>query len=125
MSSEDATRRIKSAASLLLKGGTLTSEECLKCGGVQVRFADKITCINCGNETITSPPPTGEKTGAEKKSPESPVVLTSTVSSIIKEKIESLALEIKSENDLAIQKQKAELLESYLRILEKAKSLMG
>ena len=47
------------------------------------------------------------------------------MASIIEEKIAALAAEIKSETDVAAQKQKADLLESYLRILEKAKSLMG
>ncbi len=122
MSSQDNTSRIKSAASLLVKGGTLTSEACPKCGGVQVRFANNTTCINCGNETKTNGATT-EQAGPENKPVQSPSALTSSVSSIIKEKIDSLAVEIKSENDLAIQKQKAELLEIYLRILEKAKSL--
>ena len=115
MSSEDSTGRIRSAASLLVKGGTLTSEACKKCGGVQVRFADKTTCINCGNE---------EKTEPAKSTAPVPAELGS-VASIIEEKIAALAAEIKSETDVAAQKQKADLLESYLRILEKAKSLMG
>ena len=50
-SSEDSVvSRIKTGASLLASGGTLTSEPCHKCSGVQVRLGDKITCINCGNE---------------------------------------------------------------------------
>jgi len=121
MSSEDKAGRIRSAASLLVKGGTLTSEACPKCGGVQVRFADKTTCINCGNE---------EKAGAQQKAePEKAPVQApaglASVASIVEEKIAVIAAEIKSESDFLAQKQKAELLESYLRILEKAKSLMG
>lgn len=119
MSSEDNAGRIKSAASLLVKGGTLTSEACPKCGGVQVRFADKTTCINCGNETQTG---SMENAEPEKAQAQTSVGLNS-VSSIVEEKIVALAAEIKSESDLAIQKQKAELLESYLRILEKTKNL--
>jgi uncharacterized Zn finger protein (UPF0148 family) len=121
MSSEDSMGRIKSAASLLVKGGTLTSEACPKCGGVQVRFADKTTCINCGHETKMD---ATEKAETKKAPPQTPAGLGS-VYSIVEEKIAVLATEIRSENDLAIQKQKAELLESYLRILEKAKSLVG
>lgn len=124
MSSQDSAGRIKSAASLLVKGGTLTSEACPKCGGVQVRFANNTTCINCGNETKASVAPT-EQAEPEKAQSQTATALTSSVSSIMKEKIESLAVEIKTENDLAILKQKAELLESYLRILEKANNLMG
>jgi hypothetical protein len=44
---------------------------------------------------------------------------------LIEEKIGLLAAEIKSESDISAQKQKADLLESYLRILEKTKSLIG
>ncbi|MGZ5550694.1 MAG: Sjogren's syndrome/scleroderma autoantigen 1 family protein, partial [Nitrososphaeraceae archaeon] len=32
---------IKSAADLLLKGGTLLSSSCAKCGGVQVRYKEE------------------------------------------------------------------------------------
>jgi uncharacterized Zn finger protein (UPF0148 family) len=122
MSSEERAGRIKSAASLLVKGGTLTSEACPKCGGVQVRFADKTTCINCGYEA---------KAGAQQKaqSEKAAAVQASTglasAASLIEEKIALLAAEIKSESDISAQKQKADLLESYLRILEKTKSLIG
>ncbi len=119
MSSEDSAGRIRSAASLLVKGGTLTSEACKKCGGVQVRFADKTTCINCGNE---------ERAGAQQKMEKAPAQGSAglaSMASIIEEKIALIAAEIKSESDVLAQKQKADLLESYLRILEKAKSLMG
>jgi uncharacterized Zn finger protein (UPF0148 family) len=41
---------IKSAADLLLKGGTLLSNSCENCGGVQVRFKENIICANCGRK---------------------------------------------------------------------------
>jgi uncharacterized Zn finger protein (UPF0148 family) len=41
---------LKEAASLLTKGGTLINDPCGLCSGVQVRFHNKIICINCGNE---------------------------------------------------------------------------
>ena len=53
MSADDKDRdsaKLKEAASLLTKGGTLTDEPCDLCKGVQVRFRNKVTCINCGNE---------------------------------------------------------------------------
>jgi UPF0148 protein len=130
--SEDSAARIRSAASLLVKGGTLTSEPCPKCGGVQVRLADKTTCINCGNEVkagaataaaaaIAQPPKAEEKAAPAPQAPSSPNL--SSAASLIEEKIALLAAEIRSESDISLQKQKAELLESYLRILEKTKSL--
>lgn len=122
MSSDDNAGKIKSAASLLLKGGTLTSEACPSCGGVQVRFAEKATCINCGNEVKTGGQ---QKPKPEKAAPARGSAGLATAASIIEEKIALLATEIKFESDIVAQKQKAELLENYLRILEKTKSLIG
>jgi uncharacterized Zn finger protein (UPF0148 family) len=53
MSGEKGERdsgRLKEAASLLTKGGTLINEPCDLCSSVQVMFRDKIICVNCGNE---------------------------------------------------------------------------
>ena len=41
---------IKSAAELLTRGASVINEACPKCRGVQVKFKEVITCINCGNE---------------------------------------------------------------------------
>ena len=119
MSSDTAD--LKNAASLLIKGGTLTGEPCEKCGGVMIRFGEKSTCINCGAEKI--------KTGAQHATSESPKQAAAASSDlgacveIIEQKIVGLALDIAAENDIAIQRQKADLMESYLRILEKLKGM--
>jgi uncharacterized Zn finger protein (UPF0148 family) len=126
-SSEDnIVSRIKTGASLLANGGTLTSEPCNICSGVQVRLGDKITCINCGNEVST-----GGGGGIQAKAERDKAVqarrsavLTST-KSIIEEKIALLVSQIRIENDISMQRQKAELLERYLAILEKTKNLIG
>ena len=129
-SSEDnVVSRIKTGASLLASGGTLTSEPCHKCSGVQVRLGDKITCINCGNEVNMGGGGGGTQTKVELDKavpvpPRSSAVLTSAAS-LIEEKIALLASEIRAENDISMQKQKAELLERYLGILEKTKNLIG
>ncbi|OLC82823.1 MAG: hypothetical protein AUJ08_06115 [Thaumarchaeota archaeon 13_1_40CM_3_50_5] len=122
MSSEENIGRIRSAASLLVKGGTLTSEPCTMCGGVQVRFADKTTCINCGNESEAR---AKQKTESQKAVPAQSSASLASAALLIEEKIGLLAAEIKSENDISVQRQKADLLESYLKILEKTKSLLG
>jgi len=122
MSSEENIGRIRSAASLLVKGGTLTSEPCTICGGVQVRFADKTTCINCGNESEAG---AKQKTESQKAVPAQSSASLASAALLIEEKIGLLAAEIKSENDISVQRQKADLLESYLKILEKTKSLLG
>jgi UPF0148 protein len=130
MSAEENRARIRSAASLLLKGGTLMKEPCPRCGGVQVQFADKTTCINCDNEEKMSMEkkandtvPDGKKTVAHSPAVEGANL--ALAASIIEEKIAILAKEIRSENDSSAQKQKLELLENYLRTLEKIKSLVG
>ena len=51
--------------------------------------------------------------------------LLASVVTLIEEKVALIASEIRAENDISLQRQKAELLERYLGILEKAKSLIG
>ena len=125
-SSEDNNvgSRIKTGASLLAKGGTLTSEPCHKCSGVQVRLGDKITCINCGNEANTGGG-TQPKAEQDKAVPARRSTVLTSAASLIEEKIALLASEIRVENDISMQRQKAELLERYLGILEKTKNLIG
>lgn len=125
-SSEDNVSRIKTGASLLASGGTLTSVPCPKCSGVQVRLGEKITCINCGNE-INTAAAGGNQPNAErdKAAPARASSVLTSAASLIEEKIALIASEIRAENDISMQRQKAELLEKYLTILEKTKSLIG
>jgi uncharacterized Zn finger protein (UPF0148 family) len=125
-SSEDnvsSSSRIKTGASLLANGGTLTSEACHKCGGVQVRLGEKLTCINCGNEVNTSR--TQQKAELDRAMPTKSSTPLASAASLIEEKVALIASEISVENDTSLQRQKAELLEKYLGILEKTKSLMA
>ena len=53
MSTEGRERdsaKLKEAASLLTKGGTLINDPCDLCSSVQVMYRDKVICVNCGNE---------------------------------------------------------------------------
>jgi UPF0148 protein len=38
---------IKQGAYYLLRGGTLLSEPCKKCGNLQIKFKDDVICMNC------------------------------------------------------------------------------
>jgi hypothetical protein len=89
-----------------------------------VRLGEKITCINCGNEINTA---AGSQPNAErdKAAPARASSVLTSAASLIEEKIALIASEIRAENDISIQRQKAELLEKYLTILEKTKSLIG
>jgi UPF0148 protein len=40
---------IKQGAYYLLRGGTLLSEPCKKCGNLQIRYKGEILCMNCQN----------------------------------------------------------------------------
>jgi hypothetical protein len=66
-----------------------------------------------------------QKTESQKAVPAESSVGLASAALLIEEKIGLLAAEIRSETDISAQKQKADLLESYLRILEKTKSLLG
>ena len=87
-----------------------------------MRLGEKITCINCGNETNTVR--TQPKAEQDKVAPVGRSALLTSVVSLIEEKVALIASEIRVENDISMQRQKAELLERYLGILEKTKSLM-
>ena len=125
-SSDENVSRIKTGASLLASGGTLTSEPCPRCKGVQVRLRDKFTCINCGNEVNTDGArlQTNPEQEQERATPARISTGLTSAASMIEEKIALLASEIRVEDDVSMQKQKAELLERYLGILEKTRSLI-
>jgi UPF0148 protein len=124
-SSDENVSRIKKGASLLASGGTLTSEPCPRCKGVQVRLRGKITCINCGNEVNTDVARLQTEREQEKATPARTSAGLTSAASMIEEKIALLASEIRVEDDVSMQRQKAELLERYLGILEKTRSLIG
>ncbi len=119
---------IKKGAALVIKGGSIISEPCSKCGGVQVRFKDKIICVNCGNEqkehTVFSSPSNSEPIIFDK-SESTQIDRLEAAEYVIQDKILILIREIIDEKDIAIQKQKIDLIEMYLRILEKTRRLMG
>jgi uncharacterized Zn finger protein (UPF0148 family) len=102
-----------------MKGGTLTSEACEKCGGVMVRFGEQTTCVSCGFSKLQSVQATEVQPTKTDVTPASD--LQSTIE-IIKKKIIQLASVMEQENDIAVQRQKAELMETYLRILERLKT---
>ena len=86
-----------------------------------MRLGEKITCINCGNEVNTSR--TQPKAELDKAAPARRWTLLTSAASSIEEKVALIASEVRIENDISMQGQKAELLEKYLGILEKIKNL--
>ena len=112
--------KLKDAASLLLRGATLLNDPCPSCTGVQVRFQNKNICINCCKDDVTQAPQ------RESNATNEEVIMNTDrgiAKSIIQEKIMLLVQQLRDENDISSQKIKAELIELYLRILEKAGAL--
>ena len=119
----DKSADIKNAAALLLKGGSLIREPCGKCGGVQVRFKENIICVNCRNKQSISRYSESNRIQKERhptvSNSERVQIELGPVRFIIQDKILALASEIRDEADLAIQKQKADMMYTYLEILSK------
>jgi UPF0148 protein len=122
---------IKDAGALLLKGGSLISEQCNKCKGVQIKFRENIICINCGNEqNITQEEVSSEVSDNKNENASVDMAEYSqkgleTSLYIFEKKVLILSDEIRHEQDIATQKLKAELIETYLRIIEKIKGLIA
>ncbi|HET7149637.1 MAG TPA: Sjogren's syndrome/scleroderma autoantigen 1 family protein [Candidatus Nitrosopolaris sp.] len=111
--------KLRDAASLLLKGGTLINDPCPWCTGIQVRFQNENICVNgCDPQdkaTLTESTDNKANLDGDKN--------TSLAKSIIQEKIMLLIQQLRDENDISAQKSKADLIETYLRILDKTAAL--
>ncbi len=146
-SSEDDN--IKSAADLLLKGGTLLSNSCENCGGVQVRFKENIVCVSCGrkvkeinvsqieeekkkkgtsinNNNNSSISSSKEMEGQANSAAENDIdgssnIKLKTYRRIIYKKISLLITSIADDNDIFIQNTKLDLISKYLDIFNKLK----
>ena len=130
---------IKSAADLLLKGGTLLSSSCAKCGGVQVRYKEETVCVSCGRkikEMSNETQPVEEEeqqhhqqhsiqdSNLSKESKVQPVFYSGITKTpyntkIIIEKITFLITTLENDDDILIQDTKLNLISKYLQVLEK------
>ena len=140
-SAEDGN--IKSAADLLLKGGTLLSNSCENCGGVQVRFKENIVCVSCGRKVkeisvsqfeeeqkTKSPSNNNNDSGLSKEmevqtkfegSRSSGDVRLRTCEKVITKKITLLITGLENDSDIIIQNTKLDLVSKYLELLDKLK----
>jgi uncharacterized Zn finger protein (UPF0148 family) len=116
--SDDKYREnMKTAAEFLLKGGTLLSEPCEKCSGIQVKTNDVIKCIICGN-TISF---------ADNNTKEIEKNVEFDYKNKMVEKIgirlQDLITGIGSDKNLAEEEQRLRVINTYIIILEKIKLL--
>ena len=140
-----STSNIKSAADLLIKGGTLLSDSCTKCNGVQVRYKDETICVSCGrkikdttkNDVMQQQQQIGNEQQeqqhsitstdlSKKKEFKGPTVFDSSITNIIytkiiNDKINFLITTLEKENDILIQNTKLDLISKYLEVLDKLK----
>lgn len=116
--SDDKYREnMKNAAEFLLKGGTLLSEPCEKCSGIQVKKNDEIKCIICGN-TIS---PADNKTKETEKIVE--FDYRNKMVEKIGKRLQELLTGIGSDKNFAEEEQRLRVIDTYIIILEKIKLL--
>jgi uncharacterized Zn finger protein (UPF0148 family) len=115
---------IKNAAELLTRGASLINEGCPKCRGVQVKFKEIITCINCGNQQKVFNNVSSIYSKQHSIVEDSKGLPLELIENRITYKIIKLINIIDDDNeDISDQKKKADLLELYLRIIEKTRQL--
>ncbi len=130
---------IKSAADLLLKGGTLLSSSCAKCGGVQVRYKEETVCVSCGRKIKEMSDETQQVQEEQQQqqqhsiqdsnlSKESKVptifdahITNISYTKIIIDKINFLISTLENDNDILIQNTTLDLISKYLEVLDKLK----
>ena len=131
---------IKSAADLLLKGGTLLSSSCAKCGGVQVRYKEETVCVSCGRKIKEMSNETQQIEEEQQKQQQQHSIQDSNLSKeskvptifdahitnisytkIIIDKINFLISTLENENDILIQNTTLDLISKYLEVLDKLK----
>ncbi|HYJ03072.1 MAG TPA: Sjogren's syndrome/scleroderma autoantigen 1 family protein [Nitrososphaeraceae archaeon] len=137
---EKARNNIKGAADLLLKGGTLLSTSCAKCGGVQVRYKEETVCVSCGRKIKEANNGTQQIEVEELQHQNQHPIQDSNLSNVSKiptiddfsiskttntkiiiEKINFLISTLVNENDILIQNTKLDLISKYLEVIDKLK----
>lgn len=111
---------LKQAADFLLKGGTLLSEPCEKCNGIQIKKNNQVTCIICGNTTSLKEAKSTEdidKTSDRRTLPDF------SISEKIGERLVELLMNIGSDKNLDEEEQRLRVIDIYIKILEKIKAL--
>jgi uncharacterized Zn finger protein (UPF0148 family) len=120
LSGDKYKENLKQAAEFLLKGGTLLSEPCEKCNGIQVKKNNEVTCIICGNTTTLKEPKSTEDID---KTVDKRILSDVSTSEKIGERLVELIMSIGSDKNLDEEEQRLRVIEIYIKILEKIKVL--
>lgn len=106
---------LKDAAESLLKGGTLLSEPCEKCSGIQVKKNNETKCIICGNKTST------ETQELEKNLSRSDQLnYKDSINVKIGNRLAELIGKIGTDTNLIEEEQILRVIDYYIKILEKS-----
>ena len=120
ISGDKYKENLKQAAESLLKGGTLLSEPCEKCNGIQVKKNNEVTCIICGNTTRQKEPKSTEDID---KTVDKTILPDFSISEKIRERLVELIISIGSDKNLDEEEQRLRVIDIYINILEKIKVL--
>ena len=109
---------LKDAAEFLLKGGTLLSEPCEKCSGIQVRKNNETRCIICGNRsTAETKEPDTDLNSSDKKNH------NDSIEAKIGIRLAELIGKIGTDVNLPEEEQRLRVIYYYVKLLEKANIL--
>ena len=103
-------KNLVTASDILRRGATLLADPCPKCQGVQIKYRDKVTCINCGDLMSMST--------TDSIKPES---VRQNLRELAQEKMIGLSDLLRKESSLENQKSLLELIMLYLELYEKTK----
>jgi UPF0148 protein len=120
ISGDKYKENLKQAAESLLKGGTLLSEPCEKCNGIQVKKNNEVTCIICGNTTTQKEPKSSEDID---KTIDKRILPDFSISEKIRERLVELMMSIGSDKNLDEEEKRLRVIDIYIKILEKIKVL--
>ena len=120
ISGDKYKENLKQAAESLLKGGTLLSEPCEKCNGIQVKKNNEVTCIICGNTTTQKEAKSSEDID---KTIDKTILPDFSISEKIRERLVELMMSIGSDKNLDEEEQRLRVIDIYIKILEKIKVL--
>jgi uncharacterized Zn finger protein (UPF0148 family) len=113
VSDDQYRKKLKNAGEFLLRGGTLLSEPCNKCSGIQVRKDNEIKCIICGNTTL---PESNTISEVEKIADNNDI---DQLREKIRKRLNDLINSIGSDKNLIEEEQRLRVIDYYLKILEK------
>ena len=101
------SKPMDNAVEIMRKGGTLLSEKCPRCGGVQVKYKGRVLCIaeDDLSENLQATTVSNDAT-------------LSNLRNVIIEKIDVTSNAIEKENDVAKQAVLVDLLQKYVALLK-------